>query len=385
MPPRWGEARAGAPRRGLGAGRSRRSRAVFLLAGLGLAAAAFGRQGLAWWGTVPARYGRVAVAAEGEALVVREERVLFAGVAGQVVPVAQEGERVPRGALVARISTGRPDGREAQRVEEALREAERRAILDEQSPLLGRVGRGGERESASGAAIAATRRSLEQERQALARRAAGRDHLVRTPLAGTVSYTVDGLEGILGPQSLPDLLQEEAPVEEVARAAEPKVITAREAVVPGRPAAKVVDNFQVWFVVDLPPETVGLALPRVGERVRLRLRGAGAPVGASCRATVTGRRDWRGGTRLALSPVEYWPEFGRLRRTSLEVLLGEYEGVWVPRSALVKRNGATGVMVESWLGRQFQPVTVRGGDRERVAVDGLSPGTRVWRSGRGNG
>jgi putative membrane fusion protein len=340
---------------------------------------------MVWWGTVPARYGRVTVAIQGEALLVRKERVLFAGVTGRVRPVAQEGERVPRGALVARVLTGQADGREVRRVEAALGEVERRAILDEQSPLVARVGGGGEREGVSAAALAIARRGLEQEREALATQVAGRDQLVRTPLAGTVSYTVDGLEGILGPQSLPDLLKEEVPVEGVARAAEPQVIRAQEAVVPGRPVAKVVDSFQVWFVVDLPREGARLAWPRVGQRVRVRLRGGGAPAGASCRAAVTGRRDRRDGTRLVLAPVEYWPEFGRLRRTTLEVLLAEYEGVWIPRSALVERNGATGVMVENWLGRQFQPVSVLGGDPERVAVDGLSPGSRVWKKGSGNG
>lgn len=382
MPPRRGEARAGAPRRGPGAGRGRRSRAVFLLVGLGFLTAAFGRQAVIRWGTVPARYGRVAVAVEGEALVVRDERVIFAEVAGKIIPVAQEGERVARGALIARIVTGHSVERESQRIEEALREAERRAILDEQSPLAATAA-AGEATGTSGTSLAAVRRELEKEREALTRQAAGFDQLTRAPIAGTVSYTIDGLEGILGPQSLAGLLQEAVPMAEVARAAEPRVVKPQETVVPGRPAAKVVNNFRVWFVVDLPPGTP--ALPRVGGPVRLRLKGAGTPPGAACRAVVTDRREWRGGTRLLLSSVEYWPEFGRVRRTGLEILLEEYEGVWVPRSALVQREGIFGVMSESWLGRQFQPVTVRGGDGERVVVDGLAPGTRVWKRPRGDG
>ncbi|MDI6870069.1 MAG: hypothetical protein QME79_01700 [Bacillota bacterium] len=355
------------------------------MAGAGLLVfAAFGRQGVARWNTVPARYGRVTVAVEGEALVVREEQVLFADVAGKVMPVAQEGERVPRGALVARIVPPRAAGADPREVEEALSEAKRRAILDEQSPLAAAARAGGRVKGASQAALAATRQALEEERAALARQAAGQVHLARAPIAGTVSYTVDGLEGILGPRSLLDLLNEEGPVEEVARGATPRAVQPQETVAPGRPAAKVVDNFRVWFVVDVPRKTAGV-LPRVGARIRLRLRGGGVPGGAACTATVVNRRDWPERSRLLIAPVEYWPEFGRVRRTTLELCLGDYEGVWIPRSALVKRGDTAGVMVETWLGRQFQAVTVRGGDRERVVVDGLAPGTRVWKKPMGSG
>jgi putative membrane fusion protein len=334
------------------------------------------RKGLALVQTVPARYGRVTVAREGEALVVREERVVFAEVRGRVRPVAREGERVPRGALVARVTPASgAEPAEAKRLEAAVQETERRAILDEQSPLAQGAGGSG----ASGKAIAADRKARVAERAVLARAVAGQEQFARADCSGTVSYEVDGLEGILGPKSLKEIMSGETPVAKVARGAQAATVRAGDQVEPGRPVAKVVDNFQVWFLLDLPKGLEDAALPQMSERIKLRLLGAGLPAGATCRARVAERRDGKDSVRLLLEPVEYWPEFGRVRLVTLQLLLGDYEGVWVPRGSLRERDGATGVTVESWLGKQFQQVSVRGGDRDRVVVDGLAPGTRVWR------
>lgn len=381
MPPRRGEARAGVPRQGSGAGRVHHSgaAALFLTLAVLLVVPAV-RKGLSLWRTVPARVGRVTVTQTCEALVVRQEEVLFADLAGRVTPVAREGERVPRGALVARVAPPGGDEREGRRLDDALVEAKNRAILDEQSPLARRAKASAGARGASAEAIASARRALEGERAALAKRVSGREQLVRTAAAGTVSFAVDGLEGVLGPESLSGLLNEAGPVSGAARGSQITAVKPGEEVVPGQPVAKVVDNFQVWFVVDFPEGEARTQLPPVGRRLRLRLQGAGVPSGATFRATLTARRDGPGRSRLVLAPVEYWPEFGRLRRTTVEVRLGEYEGVIIPRSALVKRGEATGVAVESWLGRVFQEVTVRGGDSERVVVDGLAPGTRVWKN-----
>lgn len=336
------------------------------------------RKGYGLLMTVPARFGRLSVATAGEALVVRRETVLFSDIAGQVTPVVREGERVPRGALVLRVVPPGGNAREDRRWEEALDEAGRRAILDEQSPLRAGADAPGRR-GASDRALASVRRTLEEERAALARRITGREKFIRASAAGTVSFTVDGLEGVLGPDGLTDLLEQPELVAGLVRGVEPRTVEAGDEVVPGGAVAKIVDNFQVWFVVDLPRDEAWGALPSVGGRVRIRPQGMEAPGGASCKAVVTARRDHPGGTRLILAPVEFWPEFGQLRRTTLEVLLGDFEGVVVPRTALVKRGEVTGVAVETWRGRQFQAVTVRGGDRDRVVVDGLAAGTRVWR------
>lgn len=320
MPPRGEETKTGRSRRLPGAGRFRRTRAAFLLSGVGLLLLlTLGRTAVLGWGTVPAQVGRVAVTLRGEALVVRSERAVFSELAGRLTPVAREGERVPRGALVARVE-----------------------------PAYG----------APGAA------------------AAGEARFLRAPLAGTVSYVLDGLEGILGPQNLPELLETDTPVTDLAHGADPEEFRARQRITPGQPVAKVVDNFQVWLVTDFPAGTRS-ALPRTGERVRLRLRGSGTPPGAVCRATVTDRRDRERSCRLVVTPVEYWPEFGRVRQSAVELILGEYEGVVVPRSALVERSGTVGVVVRSAAGERFQTVSVQGGDRERVVVDGLAPGTPV--------
>lgn len=379
MPPRRGEARAGAPRRGPGAGRSRFSRAALLfVAALFLVVWPAARKAVALWETVPARYGRVTVAVATEVLVVREERVVLAPVTGRLIPVAREGERVPRGAPLARLLPPSEGDDRRGLLDRQLAETKRRAILDEQSPLSASMGGG---EGASSRALTANRQALEEERQALDATDPSGGQLVRSVVAGTVSYTVDGLEGMLSRRALPELLKGATPVGEVARGAEPRVVEARAEVAAGQPVAKVVDNFAVWLVAELPlPGNGGARLPEPGERLRLRFRGVGAPESATCTGLVVSRRDGRKTSRLVVAPVEYWPEFGRLRRAEVELRFGEYEGVVVPRTAVVKRGETTGVIVESWLGRMFQRVVARGGDRDRVVVDGLAPGTRVWRS-----
>lgn len=336
-----------------------------------------GKKVYAFLCTTPATYGRLRLSVDGEALVVRREQVLFANLAGQVEPVVREGERVARGTLVVRVTPGLPEEQvaaEQARAGAALAETERRAILDEQSPLAKKAAGSG----ASSKALSASRADREAELRQVSAQLAGVAEQLRAAKGGTVSYYTDGLEGVLGPQSLPALLKASESVGELAAAVAPGQVREGAAVKPGAPVAKVVDNFQVWLVVDLAPGSGGTALPGEGGRVRLRLRGKGRPESAEATGVVVGRQESKERVRLVISPVEYWPELGRLRTAELQLSLGEYEGVQVPRSSVIGRDGVQGVMVESWRGRQFQAVTVRGGDREWLVVDGLAAGTRVW-------
>ncbi|MGE5507081.1 MAG: hypothetical protein ACM3RP_01135 [Chitinophagales bacterium] len=356
--------------------------AAFLLLLLALSVGVpAGKKVCAFLRTEPATYGRLRLSVEGEALVVRREQVLFSDLAGKVEPVAGEGERVARGALVARVAPGAPEaGGEDHRAgpDRALAETERRAILDEQSPLAAKPAAAG----ASSQALRRARSSREAELRQLTAQRTGQAQRLRAPLAGTVSYYTDGLEGVLGPRSLPDLVAAKESVTELARSVAPVEAKAGAQVKPGVPVAKVVDNFQVWLVVDLPPGSGGRALPGAGGRLRLRLRGEGRPESAEANGVVLERHDGKDRVRLVISPVEYWPELAQLRTAAVQLSLGEFEGVRVPRTSVIKEDGTQGVMVESWRGRQFQAVTVRGGDREWLVVDGLAPGTRVWSSVR---
>lgn len=341
-----------------------------------------------------------------EAWILRREWLLHAPASGYLVPLARTGQHVPKGAVVAevvdrveRASLGQELEELAQelaRVEEALqaqKQAEaafRRDWEQQEAALEGQIAfaasfdRQAELESlirlrdrlrAEGArqeaALAAQRAELEADRdrlvsrrEAVLRRLQSATDIIRAPEAGRFDLQLDGLEEWLQPGQVAEL----SPRAVRDLQARSRRFAAGDRVVAGQPVARLVDAHQVWVYLFLPS---GHGL-QVGRQVLFQT-GDAQPVPGRVREVV-----FFGEENGLLIQLEAVP--GRAleeRRVQGALILDRWEGVVVPQSALVVRNGVTGVLVEAGGGRLFTRVQVKGSDGAWAAVSGLAPGSRV--------
>jgi putative membrane fusion protein len=247
------------------------------------------------------------------------------------------------------------------RVEEQLHEIKGRGILNRPT---------------STQQLTSRQTQLEAERSRLLGLEQAAEQMITSGLAGTVSYTFDGLEGVLQESDLSALLESQTDLTEIAHRARLIKVDTGETVSSGTPVVKIIDNFHFWLVAEIP----GTGIPvSVGERVRVRVWSDEAPGDATSVGTVVAFRVTGGRQRIIVSLQEYWPWFNQLRWANVEIIKQRYEGVIIPRSSVIQRKGETGVIVQLPRGAVFQPITVRGGKGGEVVVDGVSAGTRVRR------
>lgn len=341
-----------------------------------------------------------------EAWILRREWVLQAPASGYLVPLARQGQHVPKGAVVAevvdrveRASLGQELeelGQELARVEEALqaqsqaeaafrREREQQeAALESQIAFAASFGRQAELESllqlrdrfraeaasqegalaAQRAELEADRERLEERRQAALRRLQSATDVIQAPEAGRFDLRLDGLEELLQPERVVEL----APRAVQALQARNRRFAAGDRVVAGQPVGRLVDPHQVWVYLFLPS---GHGLQE-GRRVAFQV-GDGPPVAGRLRQVVFFGEE--NGLLIELKAV---PEPAlEERRVRGSLILDRWEGVVVPVTALVGRESVTGVLVETGGGRLFTRVQVKGSDGTWAAVSGLPPGSRV--------
>lgn len=202
-----------------------------------------------------------------------------------------------------------------------------------------------------------------------------------TPVAaerpGLVSYNVDGLEmpaqsalrelesGNVQPGS--DWLQ---------RLTGERQRSTPARVQAGEPLFKLVDPSRLWVAVELPAEGVNLK-PGQAVRAEFTALGSDALLGVASRSAPTD-----GKVVLVLESQGQFPDsLQLLRRTPVKLLFDRAEGFLVPRAAVVTRDGDTGVWVQipGEADKRWVPVTVQGGDKTRLAVQGkLATGDKLW-------
>jgi putative membrane fusion protein len=194
----------------------------------------------------------------------------------------------------------------------------------------------------------------------------GTVHTVVTPFAGIVVRQLDGLEGMLQPQALdgvnvPQLLKTAVKHQQIEQA---------EAVPQGSMLFKVVNNFSWCYLFHLPD---GTALP---ESDRHRLRFSFAP-GRDLSGRTVLRRAENDSMTLAYEFTDDVDGFLWQRQAEAEIITGRIQGVILPLSALVEREGETGVFTLEKSVVRYRSVEVVGISGELVAVDGLRIGLRI--------
>jgi len=196
--------------------------------------------------------------------------------------------------------------------------------------------------------------------------------VITTRTSGVVLYQTDGLEEVLtpeavagwGPKSLLNL-----PYSDVTEIAEGPV---------GQGAAlfKLVDDLRVEMLILVPAERLSPAARSdlLTNGVTLKVPGRELPL----EATVLRIAEEGEHVLLHLGTPLPSPDALRVRRMRVSLLLTEYAGTILPRSAVDVEGGRTGVWVARRNGFSFVPVRVLGGTDGEVAVEAvLSPDAQV--------
>ncbi|MEW6661621.1 MAG: HlyD family efflux transporter periplasmic adaptor subunit [Bacillota bacterium] len=237
-----------------------------------------------------------------EVLIIREEKVVAAPAAGIWSPVAREGERVKAGGVLANIG-----------------------------PVPGVTS------SVSGPVP------------------------VIAPVAGTVRYTIDGIEEVLAPRAI--LTYDWNSIRELGASYNPTVYKPGEAVMPGQAVAKIINNLSPPFFFATAQEGSLAVAPKEGSHVKLEWND-----GTSADASVVRWR--RRGAEIdfllrALSgdkiPLE--------RMTSGKMVIEQWLGVIVPEKAIVTEQGKNGVLLVRSHGIVWHPVEIKGKGRRTGSSD----------------
>ncbi len=332
-------------------------------------------KGVGWFAdtfflTTPARYGTLEVSAGGEGVVLRREHPVAAPVAGRVVFLVPDGQRVARGAPVAEIIDEQQ--KRALRVRLKVVESQLKQIEREGS-LWGLVfGRKGE--PPKDAATRKRQETLTREREQLIRLLGGGGRLLVAEESGLVSYSTDSLEEKLDPGNAAALLSYGKTFSSLRNVLGGKLrqIKDREVIREGNNVYKIVDNFRSWIIADLPDSPVSFA---EGAQVKVRLHGQKTMYPARVEKILANSFMRR--QRLLLSLDRQIEGMERMRWLKLEVIAMNREGVIVPRSAVVKRDGQPGVYLKAGGFKFFRAVGVLGEARSRLVVWGIPEGARV--------
>jgi putative membrane fusion protein len=362
-------------------------------------------------GTVVAQEGELEDLASGESILVRDETILRSPVTGTVTLTLGEGTRARKDAEIASLS----DTEERQQAEagvaqfeadlaafNANNDAEEKTLVETIVALetetvqtaaglraaclasdFERIGRLTASFGTARRAMTETGRrlvSIRNDRAAIetslatARAALSQAIFpVLAPGAGIISYSLDGLEETLTPESIGQYT-----TKQLLTMARRQATTADQTRVhAGDAVAKLIGDGEAYVSVIVPNSEVGrLTLAR---EVVLRFPGF-----EGRRETVAflhhiGNKERNGYCVATYRTQEFLDGMASVRQVKATIVVHIYRGIIVPLKAVVRRGGQDGVFTVDGAARtcHFRPVTVVGGSGDQVVVEGLPTGTEV--------
>ncbi|NLP17825.1 MAG: hypothetical protein GX376_01900 [Firmicutes bacterium] len=397
--------------KGLGPGAGRNLLWVLSLFFILWAGVAWGRDKLLQYNieTVIVEEGFVEGRCCGTGLLFTEELILTSPQDGIFQPLVAEGERVPAGMSIAQVVTV-PDleqtvaslGKVKERLEELQEEndigraameelvATQTVRLSDKIQELKKNLRAGQ--ALQTPAIAEDLKVLLAERQRLLAELAQHRHFsqeeketwlqeqerlegllrsatvsIEAPAAGVVSFYLFGA----GERFTLGKMQEAGVSEFVAwekLETIPQASKAGDRVKAGHPILRLVDNFNLNLAVVLPSEDIRLLEnKRTGTIIfpELGQWEIDCPVVSSNIEADTGV--------IIYKLAAYRPELLRQRKLSVQIVGGRYQGLVIPRRALIKQEQGVGVYIKQKQRVVFQPLEVLGGNEDMVVVEGISP------------
>lgn len=418
MAERREERRRARPRRGRGSGKhapSRGLRPILILLVIGALLGVGGYSVLRnvilsrLVGIVVAREGQVEETVRGQGFVIRHETLLRSPVSGTVTLTLGEAERARSGAEVANLS----DTEEKKHAEERVtrlqadldaynssHQAEEAALVEELVAARGEAGLEadelraaclgndfprvesvtaslaalGKREEAAAARLKTIRseRAALEESLATAKVALAQSVFpVTAPVAGIVSYCLDGLEETLTPENIGQYGTRQV----LTMEGKAVVTVDRSRVRAGDPVAKVIRDSEAFVSVIVTNSQADLL---AGVRqVTLRFLKFEGRRETPAALFHVGEREKNGYTLVTYVAQELLEGMVTARQVDTTVVVHTYSGTVLPRKALVRRGGEEGVFVLEKTEVHFRPVAVKGGNDEEVVVEGLPPNTPV--------
>lgn len=398
---------------------------MFLLAYYGQAAVQAATSFLLKTQVVKAEYVERTVSGQG--FVLRQDDVVVAPVAGVVEWLVQEGDRVRAGMPVARLVNPQAraelekrlatldrdlaawdrDNKTQQTQVEAELATQNRQLFDRvaawretlvaaaSTPAAPAGGTGGGNGGGTGGtskdgtlarvteaagkrqSVAFKAVALKDERAVLAEERDGTAELLRkavleipAPAAGVVSHRFDGLEEAMtlpsGQPPEPTKLLGAKPKETEAKAG--------DKLNRGQRLFRITDTAKIIIAVVLPDRDMVDFSP--GEQVSVRFGERGASEDKA-QVTAVGERDQAGMGVVFFATADFNPDLYITRQAKVSVFRRSPQGPGVPKSALVTKDGATGVYVVERDFTVFHPVTVLAASPTMAVVEGIPVGAQV--------
>ena len=190
--------------------------------------------------------------------------------------------------------------------------------------------------------------------------------------AGVFSTFSDGLEEIFVPE---EALAGNLDFPLFKNRSKPKDSRNPAILEPGEIMFRMVDNYQLLLVIELPrdgdgsgytghagnpPQFVTVALPKTEEYFQAEIA-AFDPAGSY----------------LILRLNSFAKDFLNERFTNVRVIWTQTSGLLIPKAAITKQEGIEGVIVDQGNRRIFQPVTVLAANAKRAIITGIKPGTLI--------
>jgi len=186
--------------------------------------------------------------------------------------------------------------------------------------------------------------------------------VILSPMAGIVSFNIDGYEGLLKPDKVDGLSYDE--IKDITTRAENPAIS--DSIKVNQAVLKIVDNFSLYIVTQSNREDL-----QEGRRYTLRFPELNLEVKADLKKISEEEQ-------TAVFSVKEVPfELLDRRKVDVEIVVRTYSGIGVPVSAIVPSKGKEGVFLFYEGKLSFKPVRVVAKDDEKAIVDGLKVGDRV--------
>lgn len=324
-----------------------------------------------------ARVGTYVVSMEADALVVRDEYIIQPDLSGIMEPAVSEGERVAAYTRLGAVITGEIDqnkvnelnalNHEIDSLTQTLSEAGILTIADDKVDSTLSLSLDNLRYAAAkndtGAAIlqaenvrilterkagvmssstAQVRLSQAQaQRDAIASSLGGSHKEIYAPISGLYSDNMDGFENILTVDYVNTITPEGIDsCFEKLKNAEPKG------------PCKIINNFKWYIVFNLPEDECGRI--GVGSTYTVNFKDLNeTQLPGTVKYISPASEDGR--CAVALQFDKYIDDFTSIRKTSVEICLETYSGIYIPRSA-VSVEGVQGVWVQNEVALEFRSI-----------------------------
>ncbi|MDN5331609.1 MAG: hypothetical protein PWP45_834 [Tepidanaerobacteraceae bacterium] len=285
-----------------------------------------------------------------EAAIVKNELVINAPAEGKLELLVKDGERVrvnsPLFKVITNVDKKQVLEKEMDELREKLENLKKTWSLEKDSRLQ------------SEAAIKLLEKSIELQEKKLQEV----EYTVFSPMAGIVSFNIDGYENLLMPDKIGCLDYDEIKNlnVNVENRVFPEIVRANQAVL------KIVDNLSLNIVTQWDGEDLN-----VGGKYTLKFPQLGVEVKADLKEVCKNEK-------IAVFSTKEVPfELLDKRKVEVEIVVRMYEGIGVPISAIVNDGGQEGVLL-FFDGRLFfKPVNVVARDDEIAIVEGVKLGDRV--------